>query len=210
MARTTAIAIKKYWQQAWNSKIQRTQLIVGVAVFTAIAFLLPSFFNLIQKREGTVLNDWLLAAIPPHNVSVPIFVIIWGTGLFAMWRSIQKPRIFITYVWGFIFITIVRVITISLIPLNPPVGLIILTDPLTGVFYGQSTITKDLFFSGHTSTLFLMFLCLERRNDKIIALIATIAVMCLLLVQHVHYTIDIITAPFVVYALYRLVKYLLN
>ena len=110
----------------------------------------------------------------------------------------------------FIFVTILRVLAISLIPLDPPKGLIVLTDPLTGVFYGQSTITKDLFFSGHTSILFLTILCLEKKNDKIIASIATLIVACLLLVQHVHYTIDIIAAPIIIYPVFRFVKYLLG
>ena len=163
-----------------------------------ITFTLPPFFNLIQKRNGPVLNDWVLAAIPPHNVSVAIFAVIWGMGFYSLYRAMEKPTIYITYLWTFIFITILRVLAISLIPLNPPAGLIVLTDPLTAVFYGRSTITKDLFFSGHTSILFLLILCLEKKSDKILATIATFVVGCLLLVQHVHYTIDIIAAPIII------------
>ncbi len=175
-----------------------------------ITFMLPPFFNLIQKRNGPVLNDWVLAAIPPHNVSVAIFAVIWGMGFYALYRAMEKPTIYITYLWTFIFITILRVLAISLIPLNPPPGLIVLTDPLTAVFYGRSTITKDLFFSGHTSILFLLILCLEKKSDKILATVATIIVACLLLVQHVHYTIDVIAAPIIIYPVHRVVKYLLN
>jgi hypothetical protein len=177
---------------------------------TIISFMLPSFFNLIQKRTGPVLNDWVLATIPAHNVSWAIFTVIWGIGFYALWRGIEKPTIYITYLWTFIFITILRVMAISLVPLDPPKDLIVLTDPLTAVFYGRSTITKDLFFSGHTSILFLAFLCLERKWDRIIALIGTIIVACLLLVQHVHYTVDIIAAPIIIYPVFRLVKYMLN
>jgi len=172
--------------------------------------MLPPFFNMIQKRTGPELNDWVLAAIPPHNVSVAIFTVIWGIGFYALYRAMEKPTIYITYLWTFIFITILRMLAISLVPLNPPAGLIVLTDPLTAVFYGRSTITKDLFFSGHTSILFLAFLCLERKWDKIMALIGTIIVACLLLVQHVHYTVDIIAAPIIIYPVFRVVKYLLN
>ena len=157
-----------------------------------------------------MLNDLVLNAIPAHNVSWAIFTVIWGLGAYALYRGMEKPTIYITYLWTFIFITILRALAISLIPLNPPPGLIVLTDPLTGVFYGRSTITKDLFFSGHTSILFLAFLCLERRFDKILALGCTFTVACLLLVQHVHYTIDIIAAPIIIYPVYRAVKYLLN
>ena len=175
-----------------------------------ISCMLPTFFNAIQKRTGPVLNDWLLASIPAYNVSWAIFPIIWGWGLYSLWRGIEKPTIYIAYVWTFIFVSILRLLTISLIPLDPPVGLVDLKDPLTGIFYGESTITKDLFFSGHTSVLFLTVLCLEKRRDKILAGCATFAVACLLLIQHVHYTIDVVAAPIIIYPVYRLVKYLMN
>ena len=210
MARSSTLVLRKNWKQTWGSSLQRAQLIVGAVLMTIISFVLPTFFNLIQKRNGTVINDWVLAAIPPHNVSWAIFTVIWGIGFYALWRGIEKPTIFITYVWTFIFVTILRLLAISLVPLNPPAGLIVLTDPLTAVFYGRSTITKDLFFSGHTSILFLAFLCLERKWDRILALTGTIIVVCLLLIQHVHYTIDVIAAPIIIYPVYRVVKYLLD
>ena len=210
MARPIAIALRTNWKETWSSSLQRIQLIVGSLLMIIITFMLPSFFNLIQKRDGPVVHDWVLAAIPPHNVSWAIFTVIWGIGFYALWRGIEKPTIYITYLWTFIFITILRVLAISMVPLDPPTGLIVLTDPLTAVFYGRSTITKDLFFSGHTSILFLAFLCLERKWDKILALTGTCIVACLLLVQHVHYTIDIVAAPIIIYPVFRLVKYLLN
>jgi hypothetical protein len=210
VARSIALTLRNNWKQTWNSSLQRAQLLIGTVLMLIITFMLPPFFNLIQKRNGPVLNDWVLAAIPPHNVSVAIFAVIWGMGFYSLYRAMEKPTIYITYLWTFIFITILRVLAISLIPLNPPPGLIVLTDPLTAVFYGRSTITKDLFFSGHTSILFLLILCLEKKSDKILATIATIIVACLLLVQHVHYTIDVIAAPIIIYPVHRVVKYLLN
>lgn len=124
-------------------------------------------------------------------------------------RAINNPSIYITYCWTLIFICIARIISISLVPLDPPLGLIPLVDPLSSVFYGNASITKDLFFSGHTSTMFLIFLCLERKTDKMIALIGTTCVAFLLLVQHIHYTIDIAAAPVIVYSLYKLTRYFL-
>ena len=184
-------------------------MIIGTVIMLAIIFTLPFFFGHIQKRKGAVLNDWLLARIPPHNVSVLIFALIWGMVLLILIRTIKNPSIYITYCWTLIFVYIVRFVTLSVVALDPPPGLIPLVDPLGSVFYGNAAITKDLFFSGHTATMVLIFLCLERRTDKIIALIAAFAVAYLLLVQHIHYTIDILAAPIVVYACYRLTRYLL-
>jgi len=168
---------------------------------------MPQFFNKIEKRDGIVLHDWVLAQIPAHNVSAAIFIIIWGMGLLILYRALYKPNIYIVYVWALIVVSLVRMATISFVALNPPIGLIPLADPLTGVFYGEHIITKDLFFSGHIATLTLIFLCLDKKRDKIIGLFAILIVACLLLIQHIHYTIDIVASPIITYTCYRLAKY---
>lgn len=156
------------------------------------------------------MDDFVLDMIPAHNVSLIIFAFIWGMAALVIYRAVKQPSIYITCVWAYSFIILIRFATISLIKLDPPAGLIQLADPLTGIFYGNNNITKDLFFSGHTSTLFLIFLVLEKRTDKIIGLISVTCVGFLLLVQHVHYTLDVVVAPFAVFGVYKLVKAMLG
>ncbi len=196
------------WTATWNSRYKRYQMIIGTVIISIMIFSLQFFFAYIQKRKGAVLNDWLLAYIPAYNVSVLIFALIWGMALLILIRAINNPSIYITYCWTLIFVYTVRFVTLSVVALDPPPGMVPLVDPLSSAFYGNVTITKDLFFSGHTATMVQIFLCLEKRRDKIIALIAAFAVACLLLVQHVHYTIDVLAAPVVVYLCYRLTRYL--
>ncbi|WP_428327399.1 phosphatase PAP2-related protein [Mucilaginibacter sp.] len=198
------------WKETWKLPYKRGQIIIGTTIMMTAVFMMPIFFGYIEKRQGVLLNDWILASIPPYNVSVFIFAIIWGMVLLTLYRAIYNPYIYILYCWALIPVCIARFISIALVALAPPKGLIPLTDPLTGIFYGQALITKDLFFSGHTATLTLMFLCLEKRSDKIIGFMAIITVACLLLVQHIHYTIDILAAPFVVYVSYRVTRHFLR
>jgi hypothetical protein len=202
--------LKDNWTVTWNSRRKRYQMIIGTVIIAAIIYSLPFFFAHIQKREGVVLNDWLLAHIPPHDVSAYIFGLIGAMALLILTRAIKNPSIYITWCWTMIFVYIVRFVTLSLFALDPPSGMVPLIDPINSFFSGNTVITKDLFFSGHTATMVMIYLCLEKRTDKIIALIAAFVVACLLLVQHIHYTIDVLAAPIVVYPCYRLTRYLLN
>jgi len=210
LSKTNSISLKETWRNTWSSAISRSQLITGSVLLAILLSLLPFFFNTIEKRKGVQLDDWVLAHIPACNVSIYIFALIWGTAALAFYRAARKPAMYVTYVWAYSFIVLLRMITISVIKLDPPLGIIHLVDPLTGIFYGHANITKDLFFSGHTATLFLIFLTLEKKWDKILSLIAVIIVGVLLLVQHVHYTLDVLMAPIAVYPVYKTVVYILT
>lgn len=157
--------------------------------------LLPVFFQHIERRNGVLLHDMVLAELPALNMSVPIFTCIWSMFFLFVFRSVQSPMLFMTVLYGFIIVCITRLGTISLVALNPPLHLVPLVDPISNTFYGKSFITKDLFYSGHTATQWLFFLSFRRKTDRIMALFCTIAVGFLVLVQHVHYTIDVLAAP---------------
>ena len=167
---------------------------------------MPHFFQMIEKRNGILLNDWILNAIPAYDVSIPIFMFIWGTVLLLITRAIQNPRICILFLWSYVIVTLSRLVSISLIALDAPTNLIPLIDPISNYFYGESFVTKDLFYSGHVATQFSMFLCFTKKNDKIISLCAVIAVSVLLLIQHVHYTLDILAAPILSYLLWLVAR----
>ncbi|HZY36815.1 MAG TPA: phosphatase PAP2-related protein [Mucilaginibacter sp.] len=204
-----AASAREIWRDTWNTPHKKKQIVIGTVLMLAVVIVMPHIFNSIQKKKGMMLDDWLLAIIPARNVSVAIFAIIWAMIILAIFRVMKDPSMYITYCWTYVFVCAARLTCISFVPLDPPTGLIRLTDPVTSVFYGNSVITKDLFFSGHTATLTLICLCLKRRNDKIVAVVATIVVAFLLLVQHIHYTIDILAAPVFVYVFYRGTRYVL-
>lgn len=195
------------WKLAWSQPKFRYKIFIGFALNIPLLILFPSFFQHIEQRNGVQINDVVLNAIHPTNVSLYIFSIIWLTALLTIVRAIQQPEIFITFLYAFFLLSISRVITISVIPLNPPHGLIPLVDPITNVFYGNTFITKDLFYSGHVGTQFLMFLCLKKRMDKLVTTLSTLCIAILVLIQHVHYTIDVIAAPIFVYGCFIVAKY---
>jgi PAP2 superfamily C-terminal len=75
---------------------------------------------------------------------------------------------------------------------------------LSNVLYGSSFVTKDLFYSGHTATLLLIYFNLKKKSDRYYVLLCTTCVGILVLVQHVHYLIDVVSAPFFTYCCYLL------
>ncbi|OOQ61211.1 hypothetical protein BC343_21435 [Mucilaginibacter pedocola] len=194
--------MKEIWVEALQEPKTRSKILLASVVTIFILSGMPFFFGYIEKRNGVVLNDWLLARIPSYNVSIIIFALIWGMGGLIVSRALYNPNIYIRYAWTLFFVNLTRMATILLFALNPPHGMVYLIDPISGIFYGNKVITKDLFYSGHTSTMVLVFLCLEKRRDKIISFIATISVMVLLLIQHIHYTIDVLAAPVFVYIIF--------
>ena len=188
----------------------RLKLYIGIGLLACTLISFPFFFQYIQLREGAVLNDLLLEHLTGRDVSIPIFTIIWSMTLLFLRRSIQSPMLFLTFMYGFILLSVSRFISISIVPLNPPHGLIPLVDPISNSFYGKSFITKDLFYSGHTSTQCLFFLCFRRKLDRLIALFCTIAIGILVLVQHVHYTIDVVAAPVFTFICFYIAKKIVN
>ncbi|UFH52130.1 phosphatase PAP2-related protein [Spirosoma sp. KNUC1025] len=196
------------WNAAWRSPIFRRKFIAGVLSFLALLGAFPIFFQIIERHSGPVLNDWVLATLVPRDVSLIIFGVIWASAILLVVRVRRSPAIFMMFVYSYFLISLSRMISINLFPLNPPPGLIPMVDPITNAFYGKVYITKDLFYSGHTSTIFLIFLCLRQRTDRLLVLIGSLIVGALLLVQHVHYTIDVMGAFVFTYPFYRLGKWL--
>jgi len=193
------IAAVGVWKSNWQSSDYRKKLITGLILISFILLSLPFFFQAIEKRNGISFNDYLLSWLSAYDLSIYIFTVIWSMTLLTFSRFKQDPNIFLTFLWGFILINLSRFVSIGLIPLNAPADLIPIHDPISNHFYGPKFITKDLFFSGHTAAMFLMFLCLKKRTDKILALIATIIIGIAVLLQHVHYTMDVVMAPVITY-----------
>ena len=200
------LSLGERWNASFSNPKFRIKFIFFFFTLLITVSLLPLFFQFIEIREGIVLNDILLNHIPSHNVSLLLFITIWPVILLSLWRAVNNPAICYLLLSSFTLLTLFRVFCLYLVPLNPPPGLIVLNDPLSNFFYGANFITKDLFFSGHTATIFLMYLCLRKKADKYYALFATIMVAILVLVQHIHYSIDVIAAPLFTYIVFQVAK----
>lgn len=194
------------WSDAMEHSLFRKKFLIGIVIQSAILIIFPQFFSYIEQRQnGIILNDWILEFLIPRDMSVPIFVIMWSTTMLAIYRCVYYPAVFLTILYSLIFLCFARMLAIYFVQLEPPANLIRLKDPLTSITYGGKGlfITKDLFFSGHTSNMLLLALCLQKKWDKIIAFAAAISIGIMVLIQHVHYSVDILGAVVITFLLVR-------
>jgi hypothetical protein len=188
--------VRQNWLYAWQNKAFRQNLIVGLILLTAATILTSFFFNYIEaSKHGVVLNDWVLQKLPAIDVSALIVTLMGSAILLFSIRGIADPNIFITFLFALVLQLVTRMITISITEFLPPRGLIVLRDPMGSLLYQSRFITRDLFYSGHTAIICLLYLCSIKKLHKYYLLFAAIIVPCLLLIQHVHYTIDVVFAP---------------
>ena len=110
------------------------------------------------------------------------------------WRETLRRPSGIAEALGTVLLLALRVAGVGLVPLEPPPGQIPLADPLVALGTGV-TLQKDLFFSGHVATLVLCGLVLPGRAWRVAAFAAAALAGAGLIVQHVHYTIDVLAAP---------------
>ena len=196
------------WQQALNQKSFRVHLFVSVVAAVFLISFIPYFFNtILLPKSGILLNDFVLNQLKPRDWSWIIFGFIYISVLLTVFGNYSKPFIILLGIESYIAINLVRMITLYFITLEPPQGIIPLTDPLiTKIAYGDVVYLKDLFFSGHVSTLFLLFLIEENKVKKIMLLTSTIVVAIFIVWQHVHYSVDVLFAPVFAWTIYSLIR----
>jgi hypothetical protein len=186
---------RKLWLSALQDKVFRNKLLITLILLGIYAAITPALFQFIQQRNGSLLNDYLLNRLPAYELSVWIFTVLYlliAAGIFIL---IQDPNRCLVILMAYVILCILRSITMLLFPLEPPMDIMELRDPLVQYFFYQQSVTKDLFFSGHTSLLVLLTIAMTSLRSRLVFLTGTFAVVVMLLLQHAHYTVDIIFAP---------------
>jgi hypothetical protein len=196
------------WKEAFKKKNFRTEFFITVLFLFLILTALANFLNFVEMRNGVVLNDPLLNLFKPINLTWLSFSLIYISLFTAIFSFLKNPGLLLKAFQAYTVMVLFRITAMFLLPLDPPVGMIPLTDPLTEFIGTGQLISKDLFFSGHTATLFLLFLLVETKVLKIAFLVSTILVAISILLQHVHYSIDVFSAPFFTYCSLKITEIL--
>jgi hypothetical protein len=202
--------IIKIWKNDLQNKKFISYLVITLIMMLLVSILVPKYLIYNEMREGYTIKDPILSLFNPIDVTWITFIIMYSAIPLTLFALLKYP-IKVVFAFNFYVILItLRVTCMFLLPLNPPSTILILQDPFIAFFSTGKTFTKDLFFSGHTATMFLMFLSVEQKVIKYILLLFTILIGVLVLVQHVHYTIDVFAAPFFTYIAYLTAKKIQN
>ncbi|MBP1683398.1 MAG: hypothetical protein H6Q27_962 [Ignavibacteriaceae bacterium] len=194
------------WKSFLKDKKNLTEFVITAVIVTAVIIAFSHFLHFVEQREGVVLNDPLLNAFNPIDLTWLTFALIYLSLIIFVITTFNKPDKLLVAFQAYGLMLIFRTIAMYLTPFEAPETIILLNDPFVQFFAKGDILTKDLFFSGHTGTLFLVSLLAENKTLKTIFLILTILVGSAVLLQHVHYSVDVFVAPFVAYGSYRIIK----
>lgn len=191
--------------EAKGWKGRRVELSVTLCILALSSFLFSRFVMWVEERSGVMLDDPVLRVFSPFDLTWPIFVVIYGGLLFGVVTLFSSPSRLLLTMQSYALLLLVRIVAMYTAPFAPPQEMIVLLDPVAGLGPGGA-MTNDLFFSGHTATLFLFVLTARKRSHRIFFLVLTIALGAMLLIQHVHYTVDVLAAPFFSFGCFALVR----
>jgi PAP2 superfamily C-terminal len=196
----------------WTEALQKRSFVVQLILVTIFILItvsgLPYFFHaIIGPKPGIIINDPVLNAFAPRDNSWLIFGLIYLSLGITLQGIYNKPEMILLGLKCYLLITVLRIFSMYVITLEAPEGIIPLHDPIVDLIaYGGNVFNKDLFFSGHVATLTLFALLEERVIQKRILVISVVLVAGLILLQRVHYSIDVLVAPMVTILLFQVMK----
>lgn len=188
--------IKENWQEAFSKRDFKISFFLSILLALTTISLTSKWLLYNESRSSAPINDWILELFTPLDLNIPIFFFTQTAVVIGLITSALLPYHLIKTLLGVTFIALLRIIAMYFVPLEPPLDMIPLRDPLIeGFFFGGKVIVKDLFFSGHTSNLILLGLITPFNKVRFYLFLSAIVVAIMLILQHVHYTIDILVVP---------------
>jgi hypothetical protein len=164
-----------------------------------------------ERRDDLVqISDTFMDLFAPTDTSFQVClfdftcVFFYVLGLF-FFDLVEPPLMLL----GFTLLMIQRSIMLSVCPFRMNSAGYPLHDPLVdNIFNFRVPLENDLFFSGHISVLFFMGCSIA--HFSWIFYVSCIFIGIFMLYSKVHYTIDLIVAPYVSFATFCFSKWLLS
>lgn len=116
------------WKELLAIKSYRNQLIFAVFSYIILFKYCRVVVSSLEVRHGATPYDFLLANIPPHDLSMFTFSLTYIALFTFILTTIIHPKTFIIALQGYCLLIAMRTISIYLVPLEPPAGMILLRD----------------------------------------------------------------------------------
>ena len=188
------IDFKSYKELGHKKSIIALMVLSFLSVISAL-YLSKIYLAFNETRIGWRLYDPVIEFVGPIDLSTPIFIVTYGCILIGLFFCMVSPRKIIQMNLTILCLLSFRITCMYLVPLEPPVEIIPLQDAfLMNTTYGNQLLVKDLFFSGHTASVVILYYLVEQKYISTFFLLMSIVVGSMLIMQHVHYTIDVIVA----------------
>lgn len=194
-------------RESWFDRHFRFSAPLSLAFFLGAVFVVQPFaVRFATSRASNAVEDIILSNIPIFDVGV---FFVYGMFLLVAVITVlllMHPKRLPFVLHALTLFIVIRAAFVSMTHIGP--------YPIAGVYDFGETITKiffggDLFFSGHVGAPFLMALAfwhLPRLRYLFLAWSLFFAAVVLL--GHVHYTIDVFAAFFITYGIFQLALWL--
>jgi hypothetical protein len=198
-------SVASSWRAAFRVRTFRRRVGLTVALLLGATVAMCRILPYVEARTGVVLDDPLLDIVPPIQLSDFVFALLYGSLLFTLAFLANRPHRLVVGGLAFALVTLLRGASLCLVPLEPPPLGLPLSDPFIDSFGSSGPLTRDLFFSGHVATMVVLALAVGPGRARLALSIVAGVISIALLVQQVHYSIDIVAAVVVAYATFAVV-----
>ncbi|MDD5651112.1 MAG: phosphatase PAP2-related protein [Candidatus Nanoarchaeia archaeon] len=193
---------KEWKKEVWHHK----HLILLSLLFLLISFILNYFASIyVSEISSVAAPDLILDHLPTFDLD---FILTYGIlliiALIFLYPLLFKVHYFHTVVSQFSLLVLVRSIFICFTHLKIPVNALTFKAPHIISFFSAQ---NDLFFSGHTAIPFLGFLLFHEEKIGYFFLLSSFIMGIVVLLMHVHYSIDVFSAFFITYGTFKFGKW---
>ncbi len=185
------------------------EVVLTTVILAGSVWFCMAITHYVHARPGVILDDPIHNLIGPINLRWPVFVVLWSSLVAGICILSKAPERLLIWLQAAAALICLRGAALYLVPLAPPQTIIPLADPIATLrTEAGDVIANDLFFSGHTATMFLLFLAIDSIRVRLFVFAGFVFIGVAVVLQHVHYCGDVFAAPFFAYGSWRLVLFI--
>lgn len=183
---------------------------LGGLLLLGLSLVVQFFVSGYVTRSGSAsVTDVVLSNTRVYDVGG---IFVWGSvilTIIGLLVILRRPNYLPFAIKSIATFTLIRSVFVSLTHISPfPTRALIDSAFFTKEIFSGIFTGNDLFFSGHTGVPFLLALIFwENKNLRIVFLSFSIMFALVVLLGHLHYSIDVLSAYFITFTIFHLCKY---